>query len=155
VLLPKKVDGLATLEDSLSADSLAGLVAKSQRKEVIVFLPKFKFSSGSVKLKKTLSDLGMGEAFARRVAEFSGMNGIKPPQDGCMYIQEAVHKAFVAVDEKGTEAAAATAVIMGATSSVPPPAPIFRADHPFVFLIRDRVSGAVLFMGRVTNPSQG
>ncbi|MBM3317292.1 MAG: serpin family protein [Candidatus Eisenbacteria bacterium] len=154
VLLPREVEGLAGLEEAISAESLDGLVAEIGRQEVEVFLPKFEFASGSVKLKETLSDLGMAEAFMRGVADFSGMNGIKPPLDGSMFIQEAVHKAFVAVDEKGTEAAAATAVIMGRATSVPPPAPVFRADRPFLFFIRDRFSGAMLFMGRVTDPTR-
>ncbi len=151
VLLPRKVAGIAALEKSLSSDKLTVLLAGVRNMQVRVYLPKFKITSDA-KLKKALSSLGMGLAFKRRVADFSGMNGIKPPSDGCMYIQDAIHKAFVAVDEEGTEAAAATAVIMGAADSVPPPAPVFRADHPFIFIIRDRVSGAVLFLGRVMNP---
>jgi serpin B len=76
------------------------------------------------------------------------MNG-----DRQLYISAVVHKAFVKTDEKGTEAAAATAVLVG-PGSVPPPVPVFKADHPFVYLIRDKVTGAVLFMGRITDPSK-
>jgi len=81
-------------------------------------------------------------------ADFSGMNGKKD-----LFISAVVHKAFVAVDEEGTEAAAATAVVVKLTALREPP-PIFRADHPFVFLIRDKRSGAVLFLGRLTDPTR-
>jgi len=94
--------------------------------------------------------MGMEDAFSG-AADFSGMTGRRD-----LFISAVVHKAFVAVDEKGTEAAAATGVTMKLTSLAPPTQPVvFRADHPFVFLIRDQVSGAILFMGRLADPGQG
>jgi serpin B len=151
VFLPRADDGLPALEKTLDADTLATNMEKLRVMEVEAYLPRFRFES-AFKLKDHLSALGMAVAFQARVADFSGINGVPPPVDGCMYIQEALHKAFVAVDEKGTEAAAATAVIMGTTESIPPPAPQFVADHAFLFLVRDKTSGAIVFMGRVLNP---
>jgi serpin B len=101
-----------------------------------------------MQMKKILSTMGMPTAFGRK-ADFSGMTGT--PE---LYIDEVYHKAFVKVDEKGTEAAAATAVVMMGRSAIRRPRPIiFRADHPFLFLIRHEKTGAILFLGRVVNPS--
>ena len=114
-----------------------------------VFFPRFKLESG-FELKKTLISMGMKQAFSAHEADFSGMNG--PPSDLC--IGAVIHKAFVDVNEEGTEAAAATAVLMTFTGRVfDVPIPVFRADHPFLFLIRDNRTGSILFMGRVTNPA--
>ena len=88
----------------------------------------------------------MPDAFSLPPADFSGITGVKD-----LYISNVIHKAFVAVDEEGTEAAAATAVVMKLTS-VPAPPKVFRADHPFIFIIRDNHSESILFMGRVMNP---
>lgn len=95
--------------------------------------------------------MGMTDAFVYRVAGFSGMTDREP-----LFIQAVLHKAFVEVNEEGTEAAASTAVAVKRSrlSKPPPPPPIFRADHPFLFLIRDRRTGAILFMGRVMNPKE-
>jgi serpin B len=94
--------------------------------------------------------MGMADAFSGG-ADFSGMTGRRD-----LYISAVVHKAFVAVDEKGTEAAAATGTVMSLTSVIRPTQPVvFRADHPFVFLIRDKVSGGILFVGRLADPGQG
>jgi len=92
-----------------------------------------------------LKSLGMTDAFALPPADFSGMTGRKD-----LYISAVIHKAFVEVNEEGTEAAAATAVVMTRASMGGPP--VFRADHPFIFLIRDIRSGSILFLGRVANP---
>lgn len=146
VLLPKKVSGLAELEKSLSADKLAGWLGKAREQEVVVSLPKFKTTS-EFSLKDQLSALGMKKAFTMQ-ADFSGMNGRED-----LYIAAVVHKAFVDVNEEGTEAAAATGVVVDATSA-PPPKPEFRADHPFVFLIRDTRNDSVLFLGRIVNPTK-
>jgi serpin B len=93
----------------------------------------------------------MTDAFIYGQADFSGMNGRKD-----LFIGDVIHKAFVEVNEEGTEAAAATAVVMmpGAALLNPRPIPVFRADHPFLFLIRDNRNGSILFLGRVTNPTQ-
>jgi serpin B len=122
VLLPKEKDGLEELEDVLTLEHLDLWMSGMWKTEVLVSLPKF---GGD--------------------ADFSGMDGTR-----ALAISEVVHKAFIEVNEEGTEAAAATAVVMA--RSIPPPTPIFRADHPFLFLIRDTKSESVLFLGRLVNP---
>lgn len=112
-----------------------------------VNLPKFEFTS-DFSLSDALIKLGMANAFDRGLADFSGMTGEKD-----LFIGDVIHKAFVAVDEEGTEAAAATAVIMEATGA-PMQDIVFIADRPFLFIIRDTVNGQILFVGRVLNPAQ-
>ena len=150
VLLPNDVEGLAALEKSLTADALkqwAGQLRGGSR--VILTLPKFKMTQ-SFQLNKTLSELGMGEAFEKNAADFSAMTGKRD-----FWISAAIHKAYIDLDEEGTEAAAATGIVMrpSAVARVQPPI-VFRADHPFLFLIRDNRSGGILFMGRVQNPTE-
>jgi len=144
VVLPKKRDGLAELEKTLTVKNLEGWMAKLRKREVKVFLPKFK-QTCEFGLSEVLGKMGMKDAFSGR-ADFSGMNGQKN-----LFISAVLHKAFVEVNEEGTEAAAATGVIVGVTS-IPMPPPEFRADHPFVFMIRDVKTGAILFIGRVVKP---
>jgi serpin B len=146
VLLPRKLDGLAELEKSLSADRLAGWLAKAREEEVEVTLPKFKTTS-KFDLNDQLSALGMKQAFIAGQANFSGMNGKED-----LYLRFVVHKAYVDVNEEGTEAAAATGGGVGALAL--PKYPVFRADHPFVFLIRDTRTGGILFLGRLVNPTK-
>ena len=146
VLLPKKKDGLAELEKQLNAEALAKWMPKLSTHEVTVKLPKFKVTA-EIKLNETLKQMGMKDAFVKGKADFSGMaTGEK------LYISAVLHKAFVDVNEAGTEAAASTAAVIGATS-LPPPA-TFTADHPFVYLIRDNASGSILFAGRLAEPSK-
>ncbi|NLC70135.1 MAG: serpin family protein, partial [Desulfuromonadaceae bacterium] len=149
VLLPHAVDGLAALESRLTGENLAQwldeLDARSPEK-VELGLPKFRLET-SYDLVPPLKNLGMKAPFSKEIADFSGMGW---PQ-GKLWIGQVRHKAFVEVNEEGTEAAAATAVGMVTTVMVEQPA-VFRADHPFLFLIRDRKSGALLFLGRVANP---
>lgn len=145
VLLPRAVDGLSALEDSLTAEKLGQLLAKLSNTEVQVYLPKFQLTS-QFELSSTLSAMGMPLAFTSH-ADFAGISTSVPLQ-----ISHVIHKAFVDVNETGTKAAAATGVGIVA-NAVSEPLVEFRADHPFLFLIRDRTSGAILFMGRVTNPS--
>ena len=117
--------------------------------EVKVYLPKFKTTS-QFEMSRTLRTLGMKSAFTG-AADFSGMTG-----DRDLFISAVIHKAFVDVNEEGTEAAAATGVIMK-RSAAPireKEPPVFRADHPFVFMIRDDRNGGILFLGRITNPLQ-
>jgi serpin B len=109
-------------------------------------MPKFKYES-EFELKDTLSQLGMPEAFDPNYADFSGMNGNRE-----LYIQEGYHKGFISVDEKGTEAAAATAVVITLSSAETPLN--VTIDRPFIYLIRDIKTNAILFMGRVMNPGQ-
>jgi serpin B len=148
VLLPREIDGLKALENSLNQKQLDDWIAHARVEKVSVFLPKFKLTR-QFELGKTLAGMGMADAFSPR-ADFSGMDGMKD-----LFISEVIHKAFVEVNEEGTEAAAATAAVMvGMAMQRPQPAPVFRADHPFLFLIRDTHSGSILFMGRVTNPAK-
>lgn len=154
VIVPDAVDGLASVEKKLTRESLAEC-ATLPRKDVILHLPKFKIEGDSVPLGSELQALGMKTAFDQPAgsADFSRM-ALRKPSD-YLFISEVVHKTFIAVDEKGTEAAAATAVIMAAGSAPPtePPKPVeVKVDRPFVFAIQHRESGACLFLGRVTNP---
>ncbi len=147
VLLPKKIDGLADLEKDSSADKLAGWVGKLHTQKVIVSLPKFK-TTKQMAMKTVLSEMGMPLAFTD-AADFSGM------ADQRLFLSDVIHKAFIDVNEEGTEAAAATGVIVSAAAErVEPPTPEFRADHPFVFLIRDKRSDSILFLGRLADPTK-
>ena len=145
-LLPKKVDGLAQLESMLSVKNLTTWMGLLREREISVFLPKFKMSS-QFSLDKMLASMGMHDAFTGK-ADFSGMTGKKD-----LYISAVIHKAFVDVNEEGTEAAAATAVAMRLLS-MPAPPPVFKADHPFILLIRHNPSESILFLGRVVNPTE-
>ena len=150
VLLPKKVDGLAELEDTLTVEMLREWTSGLWKREVQVFLPRFRLGC-QYRLKDTLKAMGMTDAFDSGKANFSGMDGIVH----WLYIFKVFHNAFIDVNEEGAEAAAATAVIIKARSlSRPSPPATFRADHPFVFLIRENSTGSILFLGRVVNPMQ-
>ena len=149
VLLPRRVEGLAELEQALTPEGLADWTGGLQEQEVVVFLPKFKVTS-QFRVDTALRALGMVDAFSPGKADFSGMDG-KPHW---LYISAVLHKAFVDVNEEGTEAAAATGVVVSVTSARVQP-PTFRADHPFLFLIRDNRTGSILFMGRVVDPTRG
>ena len=145
VLLPKPPSGLPGLEKSLTLENLTGWLGNLTTRSVQVSLPKFRAES-EFSLSKGLSTMGMPTAFTSK-ADFSGID----PKGG-LAISEVVHKAFVEVSEQGTEAAAATAIGMRATAMrMPEPAVVFRADHPFIFLIRDTGTGVVLFIGRLTS----
>ena len=157
VLLPDRKDGLRDLEMTLSARMLHDCVAQMGTREVKLFLPRFKITWGTVNVRDQLTALGMPLAFTR-LANFSGINGHEPPHEDSLFISAILHKAFVETNEEGTEAAAATAVFMTTAASLrslkPPPVPIFRADHPFLFAIRDRKSGTILFLGRMADPTR-
>ena len=147
VILPKGND-LAAVEGSLNAQTLADVKKALSYRPVTVFFPKFRLET-TYSLPDTLSSMGMPTAFSRD-ADFSGMDGAKD-----LFISDVIHKGFVDVNETGTEAAAATGVVVGAVSApAREPEPIvFRADHPFIFLIQDDETGNILFMGRVVNPN--
>jgi len=157
VLLPASADGLPALEALLGDENLAQWTKALEAREVDVVLPKFKLES-SFELSDALQKLGMTRAFVDTAdpdgAQFDGIStGSDPTQR--LYIGAVVHKAFVEVSEKGTEAAAATAVMMVAGAAMQTMidfTPVFRADRAFVFLIRDNVSGTVLFLGRLQRP---
>ncbi len=143
VLLPKEVDGLQSLEEKLTQVNLEKWTSAVREQEVDVYLPKFTLTS-EFSLKEVLAAMGMTAAFGSQ-ADFSGMNAKKD-----LYLSAVVHKAFVDVNEEGTEAAAATGVAVEAAAIRV--TPTFRADHPFVFLIRDDKTGSILFMGRLVSP---
>ena len=154
MLLPDTAVGLPKLESQLTLDLLAQC-ARLKSEEIVLHLPKLKLEPPLFALKTTLAALGMENAFD--VPEGSAnFNGIAPrrPND-YLYISDVFHKTFVEIDEKGTEAAAATAVVMmRATAAIeekPKPLEI-RVDRPFLFAIQHRPSGACLFIGRVTDP---
>jgi serine protease inhibitor len=144
VFLPRKIDGVTELEKQLSTGNVDQWLGKAKTHQVALSLPKYKYTSQFM-LKDVLSKMGMGLAFSPS-ADFSGMATREK-----LRIDAVIHKAFVAVDEKGTEAAAATAVVIKPSSLQSAPPGTFRADHPFVFLIRDNRTGSILFMGRVVN----
>ncbi|MGA3066394.1 MAG: serpin family protein [Tepidisphaeraceae bacterium] len=146
ILLPKGLDGLSKLEANLNEKMLADVDQRSTPQRVAISLPKFKFRQ-TIDLVPALKILGMDKPFDPHQANFSGMDSSRD-----LYISGAVHQAYVEVNEEGTEAAAATGITMGITAMPAMPPEIFNADHPFLFLIRDRATGLVLFLGRVMNP---
>jgi serpin B len=146
VLLPRDRDGLAELEANLTAERLGGWIDRIGRRKVNVLLPKFRLKC-RFNLEDHLAAMGMPTAFGGG-ADFSGMNGKYD-----LAISKVIHEAYVDVNEEGTEAAAATGVVMTRTSIERPPT--FNADHPFLFLIRDRETGSILFLGRLADPAAG
>jgi len=156
VVLPDQVDGLADVERTLDAARLARWIGALAEVEINVSLPKFTIDpKQSVALAGALAALGMPSAFSPDTADLSGI--AKPSDPGRrLFISAVFHKAYVAVDETSTEAAAATAVVSSDGTGPEPEQPrveSFFADHPFLFLIVDRRSGMVLFMGRVADPT--
>ncbi|MFK7931600.1 MAG: serpin family protein [Myxococcota bacterium] len=145
VLLPDAIDGLPQVEASLDAATLDSLLDNAETTNLAVALPKLEMKS-EAKLKKPLSNLGMPTAFGAG-ADFSGM-----AESAALTIDEVYHQAYVRIDEEGTEAAAATAVVM-TDSADPGQPPAFTVDRPYAFAIRDELTGALLFFGRVTDPS--
>jgi len=146
ILLPAS-GNFETFEKGLRAQQVADIISGLQSNRVTLTMPKFEFKS-QFGLNDVLAGMGMPIAFSPDEADFSGMTG-KPE----LFISDVVHKAFVAVDEAGTEAAAATAVIVGVTSVPAEPPVTVTIDRPFIFLIRDIETGAILFVGRVLDPS--
>lgn len=147
VLLPD-AGAFSAYERALSIDGIDPLISRlHQTRLPPVRLPRFTFTSASMPLREPLRALGMRHAFEPGLADFSGIDGRRD-----LFVSQVLHKAFVAVDEQGTEAAAATAVIIELTA-VPSDAPSFIANRPFIFLIRDTQTGLILFMGRIVDPS--
>jgi len=148
ILLPKGND-LSTAVPYLDPANLSALEASASSRQVEVYIPKFKIET-QYSLPGTLSTMGMPTAFTRN-ADFSGMDGAKD-----LYISDVIHKAYIETNEEGTEAAAATGVVVNVMAVAPgseQPVPVFKADHPFLFLIQDNTSGTILFAGRITDPS--
>ncbi len=144
VLLPKNGQ-FEAFEASLDNQQLQGIIGQLKPNHVNLTMPRFQIES-EFNLKQALSDLGMPIAFSDSEADFSGMDGRRD-----LYITDVVHKAYVSVDEKGTEAAAATGVIVG-TTSMPTNIKDMTLNRPYIFLIRDIPTGTILFLGRVMNP---
>ncbi len=147
IFLPDRIDGLADLERDLTLEKVDQWLSSVRSQKVEIALPRFRTTSRFL-LADALSAMGMPSAFEPARADFSGMDGERD-----LFISAVVHKAFVDVNEEGTEAAAATGVVVGITSIGPVEPMRFVADHPFLLLIREEASGAILFMGRVANPS--
>jgi serpin B len=145
LLVPRRVDGLADVEASLTPANLQSWLGGLKEQDVFVSMPRLKMDD-RFHLQDTLAAMGMPLAFAPGRADFSGI-GDEP---GEVWIDKVIHQTFIEVNEQGTEAAAATAVTMKRKGGGPP---IIGADHPFLFLIRDRQTGAILFLGRVADPS--
>lgn len=147
-ILPNEKDGIKKLEDKLSYDMYKQAYNQMQKRKVVISIPKFTMEF-ELDLVKKFEGMGMTDAFSGK-ADFSGMTGKKDLQ-----IDKVIHKAFIEVNESGTEAAAATAVIMIEKSSAVPNKPLlyyFIADHPFLYLIKDNQNGAILFMGKLMLP---
>ncbi len=144
VILTNQASKFGDFENTLNAAAVESIVDNLKNTRVALTMPKFEFES-EFGLKETLIGMGMEEPF-RDSADFSGMS-----TESDLHIDDVIHKAFVSVDEAGTEAAAATAVIVGATAMPVEPTTV-TLDRPFVFLVRDIQTGAILFVGRVMNP---
>ena len=142
ILLPE-AGNFQAFEQGLQAPQVCDIITGLQPSGVTLTMPRFEFDS-EFSLKNTLEDMGMPSAFS--TADFSGMTGTRD-----LYIRDVLHKGFVSVDEAGTEAAAATAVVM--EEEAPEPLVEVTVDRPFIFLIRDIETGAILFIGRVLNPA--
>jgi serpin B len=145
ILLPDE-DYFENFEAGLDEAQLEEALSNLQQTNLALSMPKFT-SESEFMLSQALRHMGMIDAFDERQADFSGMDGTLE-----LYLKEVLHKAFIAVDEEGTEAAAATAVVVGVTSMPPPPI-VVNVDRPFIYLIRDMETNTILFLGRVLNPS--
>jgi serpin B len=149
IILPRTGIQYAAVEQKLTSKAIAEYTQQAETQEVEVSLPKFKAES-EFELGSTLSEMGMPLVFDKSKANFRGMRKLKSDEN--IYISKVIHKAFVDVNEEGTEAAAATAVVIAMTESMAAAPKIFKANHPFIFFIRHLKSGAILFMGRYSQP---
>ncbi len=151
LLLPKEIDGIDDLENSLTVENLKQWGESLSIHDVrTVSIPKFELET-DYNLISPLQNLGLSDAFDENKADFSGITTSES-----LFIAFALHKAYVDVNEEGTEAAAVTAIGIGTTSVDPNPPPVFTfvADHPFIFVIQDNETGHILFIGKMTNPSE-
>jgi serpin B len=145
VIIVPDAGNYESFEASLTADRYEAILASLETQEVLLSMPKFTFEA-KYGLNDMLVQMGMTDAFDPDLADFSGIDGTQ-----LLYISNALHKAFIAVDEEGTEAAAATVILMGLTA-MPVEGIVLTIDRPFFFVIRDVPSGSLLFMGRVLDP---
>ncbi|RJP48944.1 MAG: serpin family protein [Anaerolineaceae bacterium] len=147
ILLPKEKDGLPRLEGQVTPAFLEQATAKLSKQQVFVSMPKFKVEA-AFQLNEALIELGMTDAFDDGKANFAGMDD----DEKSLFISAALHKAFIDVNEDGSEAAAASAIVMQLRSTPMQRPPVFRADHPFLFFIRENQTGSILFTGRLLKP---
>ncbi|MEW6241104.1 MAG: serpin family protein [Chloroflexota bacterium] len=147
IMLPREKDGWAELEEQLTPAYLEQAAARLRQQQVFVSLPKFK-AEAAFQLNEALIEMGMTDAFDVNRANFAGMDG----NEKGLFISAALHKAFIDVNEEGSEAAAATAVVMQFRGAPLKQPPTFRADHPFLFFIRENETGSILFVGRLLKP---
>jgi serpin B len=155
ILLPGEGQ-LQEMEERLAGDWVQSVVASLSEQDVVLTMPKFGFETSVLNLVNTLSAMGMPDAFSLASADFSGIT--EPHSGSSLYISRVLHKAFINVDDQRTEAAAATIIAMppGMVRGTPtePPPITMRIDRPFIFLIRDIETDAILFIGRVMNPNE-
>jgi serpin B len=156
LILPDEKFGLSAVEERLNDETLAGWIAAADKNvvELPVWLPRFKFESGH-DLESTLAPLGLKTAFDPNAADLSRIDGVRPTSAGAgrLFVDQIWQQARIEVNEEGTEAAAVTTVTETETSKEPSDPPRFRADRPFLFLIRENANGLILFLGRVTDPT--
>lgn len=150
VLLPEAPDGLPALESRLSPDALLEWRGQASLADVAVSLPRFTIE-WEVEPKEVVAALGATDIFVPNVADCSGMFDARKSREK-LFVSKVIHKAFIDVNEEGTEAAAATATVHEALSADMRKPLVFNADHPFLFLIRDRHHGTILFVGRYAGP---
>lgn len=148
-ILPRDNIDLSDIISSIDNDKLTDWIRSMSETELDIYLPKFKVETGNYILNDYLINLGMEKAFLPDEADFSGMTGLRE-----LFISKVVHKAFIEVNEEGTEAAAATAVIMMKSAVNGDGRVVFNADHPFLYLIKHKKTGTILFTGIVNNPTQ-
>ncbi len=146
IILPKSVEGWEMISRVLDLDRLRKMESQFESTEVQLSIPKFSLEL-KLNLREELSAMGMGLAFSRD-ADLSGMNGEKN-----LFVSEVIHKAFIEVSERGTEASAATGAVISLKSSLKESPLRFHADHPFLYLIQDRQTGCIIFLGRLVKPS--
>ncbi len=149
VVLPRDREGLAAVERDLDASRVHEWAAALEtRHDLEIALPRFRVETPSLSLREVLVALGMGVAFSPETADFTPIHS----SSEVLFVSEVIHRVFVEVNEEGTEAAAATAVVMASDEAVTDAPPRFVADHPFLFFLRDLRTGAILFAGRVVDP---
>lgn len=149
VILPNAKQGLANVEAQFTAQKLNNAIESMYKTKVKVWLPKFKLEKMKLDLKKIFKSMGMKDIFDMSRADLTGLGG----RPGDMFVSDILHQAFVEVDEKGTKAAASTAVVVSFKSASVSRDKLFRADHPFMFLIRHDPTKTILFLGRFQNPA--
>lgn len=149
VVLPLEKDGLDYMLGNVTAGQVDIWAGEMYQRDVIVYMPKFEVRT-HYELVPPLRYMGVTDLFGPLTSDLSGMVELEPPQT--LWVDKALHDAYVKVNEEGTEAAAVT-IITTVNESIPPPPEVFMADHPFLFLIQDDESGTILFVGRVSDPS--